>query len=76
MTGNFTLTSVELFTGAGGLALGGAAAGFEHKLLLEFNKHACTTLRANRAAFGTSCHIHEGDVKAFDFLAFTGVYRR
>lgn len=67
-------SSIELFTGAGGLALGVAAAGFQHRLLLEYNKDACQTLRANHLAFGgTSCFIHEGDVKTFDFGRFEGV---
>ena len=68
-----TRTSVELFTGAGGLALGVASAGFEHRLLLEFNKHACSTLRENRQTFGPACQIHEGDVRSFDFTPFAGV---
>jgi DNA (cytosine-5)-methyltransferase 1 len=61
------LTSVELFSGAGGMALGVAAAGFSHRLLLEYNRDACATLRSNRDRFGADCEIHEGDVKAFDF---------
>jgi DNA (cytosine-5)-methyltransferase 1 len=67
------LSSVEIFSGAGGLALGVAAAGFEHRLLLEYNRAACETLRANRDAFGAACTIHEGDVKSFDFTPFKGV---
>ena len=39
---------VELFAGAGGLALGLEKAGFETKLTLENNKWACETLRKNR----------------------------
>jgi len=73
MAGNSSLTSVELFSGAGGLALGLAAAGFKHQLLLEYNKHACTTLRQNRTAFGADCEIHEGDIKSFNFTPFAGV---
>jgi DNA (cytosine-5)-methyltransferase 1 len=73
MSGTPPLSSVELFSGAGGLALGVAAAGFEHRLLLEYNKHACDTLRENRSAFGGGCEIHEGDVKTFDFSPFAGV---
>jgi len=66
-------SSVELFTGAGGLALGVAAAGFHHRLLLEYNRDACKTLRLNHAAFGgTACQIHEGDVRSFDFQSFAG----
>ncbi|MHB1327188.1 MAG: DNA cytosine methyltransferase, partial [Gemmatimonadales bacterium] len=61
------LSSVELFSGAGGLALGIAKAGFSHRLLLEYNRHACATLRGNRGAFGSGCEIHEGDVKEYDF---------
>jgi len=42
------MRSVELFSGAGGLALGLEAAGFEHVALIEHNKDACATLRINR----------------------------
>ena len=66
-------TSVELFSGAGGLALGVAAAGFKHRLLLEYNRHACATLRANQMVFGADCLIHEGDVRTFDFTPFAAV---
>lgn len=67
------LTSVELFSGAGGLALGVAQAGFSHRLLLEYNRHACATLRANRGSFGPECEIHEGDIKSYDFRGIEGV---
>jgi DNA (cytosine-5)-methyltransferase 1 len=66
------LTSVELFSGAGGLALGVGAAGFRHRLLVEYNKDAVKTLEANRAAFGSSANIHAGDVREVDFSAFRG----
>ncbi|HEX7122609.1 MAG TPA: DNA cytosine methyltransferase, partial [Gemmatimonadaceae bacterium] len=70
---NPTLTSVELFSGAGGLALGVAAAGFEHALLLEYNQNACNTLKANRVSFGPKCEIHQVDVREFDFAGFAGI---
>lgn len=68
-----SLSSIELFTGAGGLALGMASAGFSHRLLLEYNRDACRTLRRNQAAFGPKCHVHEGDVHSFDFRQLRGV---
>ena len=42
------LNSIELFAGAGGLSMGVARAGFKHLAVVEYNPHACITLRANR----------------------------
>jgi DNA (cytosine-5)-methyltransferase 1 len=42
-------TSVELFAGGGGLAMGVQAAGFRHLLLNEHARRACETLLANGA---------------------------
>lgn len=42
------LTSIELFAGAGGLALGLEKAGFENLGLVEFDKNAAKSLNINR----------------------------
>ena len=41
------VTHISLFTGAGGLDLGFAAAGIETRVMIEFDKGCCNTLRAN-----------------------------
>lgn len=56
-------TSVELFAGGGGLALGMSLAGFHHVLLNEFDTSACKTLRTNRPDW----NIIEGDVRHINF---------
>jgi len=59
------LTSVELFTGAGGLALGVANAGFKHLGLYEWNRDACESIRSNalRLPLMNGWPISEGDVR-------------
>lgn len=62
------MRTIELFAGAGGLALGLEKAGFETELLCELNKHACATLRKNRPHW----NVAEGDVSLFDFSPYRG----
>ncbi len=61
-------TSVELFAGAGGLALGMEKAGFRHVLLNEMDHSACETLRKNRPNW----NVVEGDIHKLDFSAYKG----
>lgn len=68
------MRSIELFTGAGGLAIGTHLAGFHHALLAEWNKDACETLRHNssRGALegASDWRILQGDVRAIDYSEF------
>lgn len=61
-------TCLELFAGAGGLAIGLERAGLECIALNEIDKHACATLRHNRPHW----NVLEGDVKNFDFSGYQG----
>lgn len=42
------MKSMELFAGAGGLALGTAFAGFKHVGVFEWNRDACNTMHTNQ----------------------------
>ena len=69
------LRCVELFAGAGGLALAASNAGFEHDAVLEYNHEACETIRANQRR-GCELVRHwpliEGDVHNQDFQTWNG----
>jgi len=68
--GRSSMRSVELFSGAGGLALGTARAGFHHEVLIEWNAHACSTLRRNAShRLANQWRVHEGDIAKFDFTS-------
>ena len=58
--------SIELFAGAGGLALGLEASGLDSVALNEFDHDACDTLRKNRPGW----NVIEGDVATIDFTQF------
>jgi len=57
---------LELFAGAGGLAIGLENAGLKCVALNEIDKWACQTLRENRPHW----NVLEGDVKEFDFTKY------
>lgn len=43
------MRSVELFAGAGGMALGVARAGFQHQGIVEYDQWCCETINHNRS---------------------------
>lgn len=63
------MKSLELFAGCGGLALGLERAGFQHVALVEWDRHACATLRTNagKVAGWAAAQVNESDVRHFDF---------
>jgi len=63
---NFTV--IEVFSGAGGLALGLEQSGLDCVLLNDNDRNACQTLRKNRPGWNV---IH-GDVTEIDFSHYRG----
>ena len=67
------MRAVELFAGAGGLALGATLAGFEPLAVVEWDRWACDTIRENRKRSHPLVSLwpepHEGDVREFDWSA-------
>lgn len=64
------MRSVELFAGAGGLALGCELAGFHPEVMVEWDRWACDTVRQNQAAgypLVDGWRVVEGDVRAYDW---------
>lgn len=57
---------LELFAGAGGLAVGMEKAGLKCVALNEIDKHACETLRKNRPNW----NVLEGDINNFNFSEY------
>lgn len=66
---------IELFSGAGGLALGLDKAGFKHRAVVEWNASACATIRANQKRDlkpVSEWPLHEMDVRNFDYAQYAG----
>lgn len=65
-----SIRSVELFTGAGGLALGLEKVGCHHLAMVEFNAQACDTIRFNidkNQNLAKEWIIYQSDVRAIDY---------
>lgn len=63
-----TVTAIELFAGAGGLALGLEKAGIHTLEYVEFDKACCETLKSNRPNWNIICD----DIHNVDFTSFHG----
>lgn len=64
------MKSVELFAGAGGLAMGISLAGFESLAVVEWDRWACDTIRENQKRgypLVQNWPLWEGDVRGFDW---------
>jgi DNA (cytosine-5)-methyltransferase 1 len=64
------MRSVELFAGAGGMAMGVSLAGFRHDAVIEWDRDACETVRANQRQgmpLVSDWLVEQADVKSFDF---------
>lgn len=72
-------SSVELFSGAGGLALATQKAGFHHIGLYEWNQDACNTLVENSLRISVTGVdswaniVNAGDVSVRDFTKFENI---
>lgn len=67
------MRSIELFAGAGGMAIGVSSAGFSHEAVLEWDKQCCATIQENKQrgiAPATSWPLYNVDVRQFDYSNF------
>jgi DNA (cytosine-5)-methyltransferase 1 len=67
------MKSLELFAGAGGLALGVSQAGFGHVGIVEWNADACESMRKNVALnhpLMVRWPIHQADVRKLNYRDF------
>ena len=63
------VTAIELFAGAGGLALGLEQAGIKTKAYIESDKNCCQTLSLNRPEWNVIC----SDVRQLSFSTYHDV---
>lgn len=64
------MRAVELYAGAGGLAMGVSLAGFKSLAVVEWDKWACDTVRENQRRgypLVAQWPLHEGDVRDMDW---------
>ncbi len=70
------LSCLELFAGAGGLALGLSRAGFVPQLVTDWDVRACATLRANAdppRSYTTNWPVRQQDVRRIKYADFDSI---
>ena len=65
-------TTIELFAGAGGLALGVEKAGFHTIGLVEIDRDACDTLEKNRPEWRVICD-DIANISQLDLVEYFGI---
>jgi len=69
------MNAVELFVGAGGLGMAVSQAGFEPRLVVDWDQWACDTIRENQK-LGlqpfASWPLIQGDVRQVNFASIEG----
>ena len=63
------MKSLEIFSGAGGLAQGLRLAGFEHEALVEWDKDACRSLKRNFS----KAIVLQTDIRKFNYRTYSGI---
>ncbi len=69
------MRSIELFAGAGGLALGMSRVGFRHAAVVERDHDACDTFRHNQKLHANGVEqwpVFEADARTFDYTSLQG----
>ena len=66
------LAAIDLFSGAGGTALGLHRAGIHCLAHVEWDRDACATLRTAVAAGLLEGDVLEGDIRAVDWTPYVG----
>jgi len=67
-------SSIELFAGAGGLALGLETAGWRHLALIEKNEHACSTIHLNESLnhpLAKDWELYPDDVRSIQYSSIS-----